>query len=182
MSILLIGIQKILFPFKWLLGIAKKNEVLENKMYYDQLWLSIEEMPIWSWNRIIETGDLTYLFKDRTEETRSSNRLNSVWLDLQQQHMNEFGVDGLVVQRMRYIKNIIQLNIKFVNTRDRSLLNLIKVEEAKLKASESTFKYRFYKVLDAVTTSKKFRVDPKEFTVIEWYHALKNMSNGNDKR
>mgnify|MGYP003671998552 FL=1 len=96
--------------------------------------------------------------------------------------MNEFGVDGLVVQRMRYIKNIIQLNIKFVNTRDRSLLNLIKVEEAKLKASESTFKYRFYKVLDAVTTAKKFRVDPKEFTVIEWYHALKNMSNGNDKR
>ena len=164
-------------PFKWLF--KSQKEELENKMYYDQLWTSIETMPIWNWNKVIETGDLTFLFKDY-ENALTSERLKGVWMDLQQQHMTEFGVDQLVVQRMRYIKNIIQLNIKFVNTRDRSLLNLIKVEEAKLKASESTYTYRFYKVLDAVTTTKGFRVDPKEFTVIEWYHALKNMSNGNN--
>lgn len=172
MSIILNGIKKVFF--------RKKNKVV-NEMYYDQLWTTIEEMPIWSWNKIVEEGDLTYLFKDRNQDSKYSVRLDSVWLDLQQQHMNEFGVDALVVQRMRYIKNIIQLNIKYVNTRDRSILNLIKIEEQKLKSSESTFEYRFYKVLDAVTTAKGFRVDPKEFTVIEWYHALKNMSNGNNK-
>lgn len=156
---------------------SKKQEK-QNVLYYEQLWTTIEEMPIWNWNKVIETGDLTYLFKNRTEKTKYSNRLNGVWLDLQQQHMTEFGIDDMVMARMRYIRNIINLNIKFVQTRDRSLLNLINIEEQKLKESEGSYNVRFYKVLDAVTNAKGFRIDPKEFTVIEWYHALKNMSNG----
>ena len=150
-------------------GIAGKSYVLST------CWISIEEMPVWNWTKIFETGDLKYLFKQE-KEVKESHFLRDLWIDLQQQHMNEFGVDTAMIARIKTMRKLINLNIKFYETRDRSLLNIIRIEEAKLNANSAEVNLRFYKVLDFVSSHKGFRINPKEFTVIEWYHALKNMA------
>lgn len=148
-----------------------------NTLFTKNLWTSIREMPIYYWQEIIETGDLIHLYKPKRKGLYTS-RLMWVWDDLQQQHLDEFGIDPTLRARIKAMKKLVDLNIKFIETRDRSLLNLINIEEHKLEQTIKSHSVRFYKVLDAVSTYKGFRVDPKKTTVIEWYHALNNMSNG----
>jgi len=166
MSFLLDGLSRIF----------SRNEETRNELFYSKIWTSIEDMPIWNWNKIIETGDLQYLYKEKNEGL--TERLFEVWNDLQDQHMQEFGVDDMLRIRLKTMKKIIKLNDKYIQTGDRSVLNLISVEEQRLEESKTKFDIRFYKVLDVVSNHKGFDVDPKTFTVIKWYHALNNMSNG----
>lgn len=154
----------------------KRRRTYQNSLYIDTIWNSIEEMPIWNWNKIIESGDLTYMYIDQNIKGFYSKRLMDTWMDLQEQHIREFGIDDLLRIRMKKMTKLIKLNIRYVQTRDRSLLNLIEIAEADLNATETHFDMRFHKVLDIVSTSKGFRINPKEYTVIEWYHALKNMA------
>lgn len=152
----------------------------ETTSYAEILWTRIDEMPAWNWHMIIEESDLKYLFKSKSVNIRS-DILNAVWENLQQQYMNEFGTDNSLINRIKTMRKLIGLNLKFCETGDRSLLNLIKVEEARLAASSNVQKMKFYKVLDVVSSHKGFRINPKEFTVIEWYYALKNMASQHGK-
>jgi hypothetical protein len=86
-----------------------------------------------------------------------------------------------LLNRVKTMKKIIKLNIKFYETRDRSILNLIAVEESRLKESQNVVSAKFYKLLIIVSSHIGFRIDPKQFTVIEWFHALKNMAASNGK-
>ena len=164
--------------WKWvkfhILFIRPKEYV--NDLYKDRIWTNIETMPIWNWNKIVETGELTpYMF--RNGKGLFSRRLGEFWLDLQEQHILEFGIDDLLRQRLKLMTKLIKLNIQFVKTMDRNLLNFIEITEAQLKSSEGNYNIRFYKVLDVLTTHKRMSIDPKTFPVIQWYHALKNMSS-----
>lgn len=163
--------------WKWvkihLLYIRPKEYV--NNLYADRIWTDIETMPIWNWNKIIETGDLTFLFKNG--KGLFSERLQSFWMALQEQHIDEFGIDDLLRIRLKVMIKLIELNIKYVETGDRNLLNLIEMAESQLKETAGNFNIRFYKVLDALTTHKKMSIDPRTFPVVQWYHALNNMAS-----
>ena len=53
-------------------------------------------MPVWNWNKIHETGDLKYLIKsDNHKDIASQNNeeMASLWMDLYQQYIDEFGVN-----------------------------------------------------------------------------------------
>lgn len=146
--------------------------------YLSKLWITIEEMPIWNWQQIIKGEGLSFLFKDQDKENEEKKELSELWFDLQDEHMREFGVDDMLRRRIKLMIKLRKLHSKFINTRERVLLNFIEMAEKELEAMDTGISVRFYKVLDAVTTYKGFRIDPKEYTVIEWYHALNNMSNG----
>lgn len=156
--------------------VGRKSYV--NNLYQDRIWTDIETMPIWNWNKIIETNELApYMFKNG--EGLYSNRLLKFWLELQEQHIKEFGVDDLLRNRLMLMNRLIKLNMQYLKTKDRSLLNLIEITEKQLEESAETYNIRFYKVLDVLTTHKRMPIDPKTFPVVQWYHALKNMaSNG----
>lgn len=162
---------------------SSSNGIL-NISYADQIWTSIEDMPIWNWNKICETGDLIYLFKKHNKRKAASKELEPVWMELQQQHMNEFGIDFALLVRIKTMRKVIKLNLKFYETRDRSLLNIIDIEKSRIEQSTANIKTRFYNVVNYVSKHMAFRVNPKEFSVVEWYHALKNMEkqHGEDNK
>ncbi len=144
--------------------------------YKGQLWSRIDEMPIWNWNMITEEGNLIYLFKDWKNRKAISNKANAVWMGLQQQHMDEFGIDISLLDRLKTMRKVIKLNLKFYETKDRSLLNIIAIENSRIEAMKNRAGVKFYKVLDFVSLSRGgARINPRELTVIEWFHALKNM-------
>jgi len=143
--------------------------------YAGKIWDKIDEMPIWNWNKIVETNDLTYLFRNQTNQKPTSD-FDDVWEDLQQQHIDEFGVDAALERRLKVIHKIIKLNLRFCETKDRSLFNIIKIEQHRLSEMSKGAVMKFYQMLDFVSSKKGFRIDPKQFTVVEWGYALKNIA------
>lgn len=144
--------------------------------YAEKIWLRIDEMPIWNWQKIVETGDLIYLYKNHTKKDKVLKAFSNVWEDLQQQYIDEFGMDDTTMNKMRIMRKIIGLNLKFCETQDRSLFNIIKIEQQRLSDLNKGGGMKFYKILDIVSTHKHQRIDPKVTTVIEWGYALKNMT------
>ena len=141
----------------------------------NDMWENIEVMPIYNWIKICETGDLKYVFKDGG---RVSKKTGEHWLGLQQEYIDEFGLDEEFKKQLRVSKELTVLRCDYVLKKDRFLLNMIKIKEAELKLSQAPKAHSFYEVKDYVEKYKGFKIDPHNTTVIEWYHALKNMSNG----
>jgi hypothetical protein len=143
-----------------------------------EVWDNIETMPYYFWGKVMETGDLRFIYKesaDLKKEFKVDESINEVWLSLQQQHIDEFGVEDTLAERNRTIKKLIDLNIEFIRTRDRFLLNLIEIEEINL-GNISTNHFKMYEVLDSMTSFKKFDIDPMTYSVKKWYYTLKNMA------
>ena len=139
-----------------------------------KMWENIEDMPIYNWIKILETGDLKWLFKDKG---RVSQKAADHWLVLQQQYIDEFGLDEGYKQQLRLMEKLKNLNLDFVLTRKRSLLNIIKITEIDLELSGNKEVVSFYQILDHVEKYKGFQIDPKKTSVMKWYYSLKNMSN-----
>ena len=144
---------------------------------YNIKWDSIENMPIYNWIKILETGELKWLFIDKGLETDSAAEH---WLGLQQQYIDEFGLDESYKQQLRLMEKLKNLNLDFVLTRDRSLLNSIKITEIDLEIDSSKKIISFYDILDHVEKYKGLHIDPKKTSVMKWYYSLKNMSNGKE--
>lgn len=142
--------------------------------YLSNLWADLEEMPINNWRLILETGDLKYLFKSR--KGRVSNRCIEHWDTLQQEYLDEFGIEESYKQILRLEKKLLNLNLDFVIERDRFLLNMIKITEADIKALKSEESVKFYEMLDHVEKYKGFAIDPDKYSVKKWYYSLKNIS------
>lgn len=139
-----------------------------------KLWRDIEEMPIKNWIKICETGDLKWLFV--TGKGRVTKKTGDHWVALQQQYIDEFGLDANYKQQLRLLKEIVILNYKLIETKDRSIKNVINVKEAEIEAAKGETVTTFYEVLDRVEKYKGFAIDPAKTSVKKWYYSLKNMS------
>lgn len=135
---------------------------------------TIEDLPVWNWNKIIETGDLKYLFK-KHESQQSSEVLFPIWDDLQQQYFDEFGQSQELINRERIMFQLVKLNLKYLKTKDRSVLNFIKIKKHQLDELNKQEGIKFGKLLIYVSKYMGFRVDPKNISVYEWNHTLKLM-------
>ena len=145
-----------------------------SEKYSDSLWTDIEDMPIWNWNQICETGDLKYLYKDL--KGRVSKTLDTLWTELQQQYIDEFGLDENFKQQLRLKKDLIKLNCDYILTKDRFKLVEIKIKQADILSLSGKRVVEFYEVLDHVEKYKGFEIDPKKTSVKKWYWTLKNMA------
>ena len=143
--------------------------------FQDRVFNSIEEMPIWNWIKVLETGKLEWIFIKG--KGRVTKKLAEHWLNLQQQYIDEFGLDEGYKQKLRLMNRLKNLNLDFVLTRDRSLLNEITMIEIDLEVTDTQQPMSFYEVVDHVEKYKGFSLDPKKTSVIKWYYSLKNMSS-----
>ena len=145
----------------------------------ENTYSSIDEIPIWNWEKIYETADLKYLFKDL--KGVATDELTELWDDLQQQYFDEFGFDYSFEERLRIKKKLAEHTLDYIITKDRFILNFIRFAEIELEALEKEKTTSFYEAKDTVEKYKGFRIDPRQVTVIEWGYALKNMSKHGGK-
>ena len=107
--------------------------------------------------------------------------LEEVWVDLQQQHLDEFGTEPDLRLRVRQMRELTNLNLKYIISRERVILNHINILEEKLK-DQKIEHFKFFDTLEKITSYKKFDIDPFSYTVIKWFYTLKNMAeNGRSK-
>lgn len=168
---------KVRIPWwKLIVFIRKIKNWFYDRAQFNELWSDIKEMPIYNWISILETGDLGFIFKTKGI---LGYKASEHWLGLQQEYIDEFGLDESYKQQLRLMDKLHRLNINFCLTRDRSLLNLIKITEIDLNQSNNEKIITFHEILDHAEKYKGFAIDPKKISVSRWYSTLKNMSNGN---
>jgi hypothetical protein len=149
-----------------------QEKVLSNII--ENCYSTIDELPIYNWNKIYETLDLSYLIKDKSKKVKQ-NILVKLWEDLQNEYLKEFGLEPMFVQRLNLIKQKAIKNYDYIITGDRFILTELSIIDADLKRLEGTNKQSFWKIKEIAENNKGFRIDPKTTTVIEWYHILKNL-------
>ena len=156
--------------------VKNKFRDVEKLKLFGIKWENIDKMPIFNWIKILETNDLNYIF---ISAGILSSKAENHWTGLQQEYIDEFGLDESYKQRLRLMDQLKDLNLDFVITRDRFLLNLIKICEADIEILGTQKVIKFYEMVDHVEKFKGFQIDPKKISVKSWYYSLKNMRRGN---
>ena len=76
-------------------------------------YTGIEDLPIYYWSKIHETGDLNFLKKDESQKI-GKRYLFELWERIQQEHIDEFGTSTEFKQRISIIKSLVRLNAFFI--------------------------------------------------------------------
>lgn len=146
----------------------------------EKTYNSIEFLPIWNWNEILKTGDFRHLVQDKKALIKvKTSELTKLWEHLQDEYIQEFGLDEKFKKKLKLLKEKARLNYEFILTKDRFINTELAIVEADLQDLESERSISFYELKDHLEKHKGgARIDPKITTVTEWHYALKNMSNG----
>lgn len=179
----------------------------ENSTYNitEKTYQSIEFLPIWNWYEVLKTGDLKHLFRVETDFTDNidsyeklkglsdnfynKKRLSKLriyfekvlnfWDEIQDEYINEFGLEDNFKKKIRLLKEKAILNYEFILTGDRFINTELAIINADLEEIGSAQGISFYQQKSQLEKHKGgARIDPKKTTVIEWFYDLKNMSNG----
>jgi hypothetical protein len=99
--------------------------------------------------------------------------LFAVWLDVQQEFFDEFGVDIEYQIRMKKMRRYILLMAEWIETGNRKLLNKIQELEIEMRNWENEQETEFYNLVSKVENIRKVAVNLEDMTVIRWYHLMK---------
>lgn len=138
-------------------------------------------MPVWNWNKIHETGDLKYLIKsDNYKDLADQNNeeMASLWMDLYQQYIDEFGVNDNYKRYMQKKQQLAAKIAEYIASGDKFKLNKINIIEIDIKSMlDEKQPQKFH---DVITTLDEFfnrDIDPKVLTVQKYYSYIKRIES-----
>lgn len=155
------------------------------KLHKKVAYKTIDEMPIYNWNKIHETGDLRYLLHDKCRiEPYEFRFLLKRWKKIYEEYVNRFGFSEEFLSILELEKNIALLKIEKAERGDENIQTFIEIDQIKLekkKAELNAVNSDFYDMKAAIESNLGFHIDPKKCTVIEFYSYLKNIKKKNAK-
>lgn len=155
------------------------------KLHKKVAFKSIDEIPMYNWNKIHETGDLKYLLHDNCKiEAYEFRFLLNRWKKIYQEFVDRFGFSDEFLSILELEKNIALLKIEKAERGDENMQTFIEIDEIKLqkkKAELNSIKSDFYEIKAGVESSLGFHIDPKKCTVVEFYSYIKTLKKKNVK-
>lgn len=140
---------------------------------------SIDELPIWNWWKVSETGNFIYLLKenDYNNEDYSLESYKN-WLDLQDEYLEFFGMDSDFQKILRLKKQWIDKKSKYIIDNDRFSLTEAEIIESKIKEITDNNKTLNQDSTIILLEEKLGReIDPKKISVKKFYNYIKHYSN-----
>ncbi len=144
------------------------------------LYDNIDNLPIKRWFKILATGDLKYLYVGQNGPV--NKRLSDMWLAIEQQYYDEFGVDVEFQIRIEWTKEKILLECEYVITEDRKLLSQIAILENELSDQGEEFTVKMYDTKDKIEQIRGYQIDLDKTTVIEWVYMVKNVPKQTEQK
>lgn len=161
-------------------------------------WATIEELPVWNWQKIFDTGDLSFLLEDGprklTEEEKE--RLENLWIDLQNEFIDKFGFSKkfLAIEQKRMA--IDRLRWHYMETGNESIKTVIEIRKRELKellkAAKDEKKGSFEEQIVILESHFKFPIDVKKTSVVKYHtylqalereaQRLKSLENGRNRK
>jgi len=150
---------------------------------------SIEDLPIWNFRKINETGDLKYLFKAKDYNRFMIYRrwgLSEIYNNIAYQLLDAFGQDRILEDYEQaknefmemfwtYQAEIAQAQLD-ERLPDRTLETHLSIKDREVQQISkyfSKFDSKFFNEVEAIATHRGVHLDPKKISVIQWYAYLK---------
>lgn len=143
-------------------------------------YTSIYDLPILNFDKINQTGDLTWLLKERKNKLKVDKKHIETWSKIYDEYLNEFGVADIFKDYVMYMKEAIRLYNEAWNEGKRHCRTLAEIQVN--KADELMKKSTSINLGElAGHMSKSFgQIDVSKISVYQFYYNLKIMSNGKD--
>jgi len=135
---------------------------------------SIDELSIFNFNKVIETNDLKYIVKEGVTD----NKASIVWDIIMDEYIDYVGLSKSYLDYMRYEKKAALLTCQAYLENKLYLLNFVAIAKQQAQDALGTHKEDFMESVGIVSKYQGYRVNPKEYTVKEFYSIIKLMSNG----
>lgn len=137
---------------------------------------SIDDMPMYNWNEVHKTGDLSFMLIDKSK-TKGINyeKLAHLWRDIYEQYIAKFGFDNKYLKILEKQLYIAELRIEKAVTGNQTINTFIEIEKQLLaKLMETTTKGAdFYESKALLEKKLGFAIDIRKCTVIEFYSYIK---------
>lgn len=151
-----------------------------------KLYQSIEELPIWNFDKMMKGETLKYICKDPNkykEDEQTLIKAGEQWIKLYDEYLAHFGLSTSYEKILSQEDKITRLIIQRWLKEDKSLETIIKIEQGKLnelngkKKNSSTFE-------EDVAVIEKYRgigIDVKKTSVKMFYTYVKLMEKDGQK-
>lgn len=143
------------------------------------LYTSIEDLPMWNWNKIHEKKDYTFLRVNRINGQCSKYNhalLKKTWEKIFEEYIEEFGFSGQFLAIMEKRKQIAFYQLEFIETGDFSIQTLIEVSEKELaQMMVKDEKNSLWKTKSVIEKLIGFQLDAKKITVVEFYSHISTL-------
>lgn len=144
------------------------------------VYTDIDEMPIYNWFKVHNTGDYSYvLVKKRKVFKTELKQLDAAWRNLYDQYINEFGFSDSFLSILEKKQEIALLQIEKAETGDAIYNTLIKLKQAELQRKEADQEkgMSFYEIKAHAEKKIGFQIDIRKMSVLEFYTTLKTIEN-----
>jgi len=152
---------------------------------------SIHDIPIYFWFKLRSEEDLRYLFQNKKYHNKPLNEndaiyLKSLYFDLITEFFKEFGQQKKYKNELELMLKITKLNIKFLETGDRFLLNQIEIFNDRLEKmrldnidkslnlKKEDIEKENKKQIAIVSKALHTIIDVKRISVVQFYTILTN--------
>ena len=150
-----------------------------------KIYTTIDELPLFNYQKIMETGDYKHLLKKETPVTQKIyHLLSDAWQNINKQIIEYIGISKELQMTMRLEREIVQLKISMVQTGDRSIENLIELKQIELNNLRPKQKASIDDSLVTIETILKISINIFECTVRKYYsymNYLQKKADGNKK-
>jgi len=129
---------------------------------------SIDNLPIYNYNKILETGNLT-LYGVLNEED---------WEKIEREFFDVIGYGEKYFEILRIKADIVKKKAQYYSSGNDALKPFIQIEEAKLKQISQSEGNDFDYTVAQLSKFMGFKIDSKTTTVKEFYSYIKLAQNG----
>lgn len=137
-------------------------------------WTSIDEMPVYCWWKLNETGDPRWLFHLDVKGYTKAEKLASLenFQNLRDEYINYFGISQEQKMLMQHQRELALMRIKFHRTGDRKLITFMLIKEQEIEVLQREMKGSGQSPWETKAHVEKWmgiRINPKETSVKEYY-------------
>lgn len=142
-------------------------------------WQSIDELPIYYYYRVLETGDLKYLAYDlpsNVNQDYMTAKLKEAWDKIQMEFFDLMAKDKDYVEAL---KKDVRFQIKKVKAQISSLAYDKIIFEGIKKTKESeNVEFDYFQSISILEEKLKFAIDDRTMTVRRYFSHFKRLKNG----
>jgi hypothetical protein len=152
------------------------SEVTPLKKYSNKAYISIDFMPIYYWQKITETGDLTLLQKNGKLK---NSILEDIWMNLNNQYFKEFGISSDYQSYLNKSKELVVKECELALGGNPFLKTEIKIIKADIDMLKQTTSETFSEILVLLEKFFGFPIDEFKCSVKKYYCYLRTASKKN---
>lgn len=161
--------------------LRKLRRLLERGLNNFIPYNSINDLPVYNWWKLNETGDLIWLLREPCKPTSiQMGILSEKYSRIMQEFYSVYGISDEYRNILNKQREIALLKCTYIITGDRineTLIDIAKFELSEMVKQETDI--TFYDIKAIVEKQMGFRIDARSCTVAEYYSYIKIIEKAN---